>query len=65
MQVILVICFVLKNANNCFHFFCSSSSVFPAVSLGFTIFGEIFAYVTFFLCNHRGNHIPSSWMLHA
>ena len=26
----------------------SSSSVFPAISLGFTIFGEIFAYVTDF-----------------
>ena len=23
----------------------SSSSVFPAISLGFTVFGEIFAYV--------------------
>ena len=34
----------------------SSSSVFPAMSLGFTIFGEIFAY------NHRGRHIPSSWI---
>ena len=26
----------------------SSSSVFPAISLGFTIFGEIFAYVIVF-----------------
>ena len=26
----------------------SSSSVFPVISLGFTIFGEIFAYVTVF-----------------
>ena len=26
----------------------SSSSAFPAISLGLTIFGEIFAYVTFF-----------------
>ena len=25
-----------------------SSSVFPAISLGFTILGEIFVYVTFF-----------------
>ena len=29
-------------------FLCCSSSVFPAVSLGFIIFGEIFAYVTVF-----------------
>ena len=31
-----------KNTQN------SSSSVFPAISLGFTISGEIFAYVTVF-----------------
>ena len=39
-----------------------SFSAFPAMSLGLTIFGEIFAYVTFLFSNHRGNHIPSSWM---
>ena len=27
--------------------FSSSSSAFPAISLGFTIFGEIFVHVTF------------------
>ena len=57
----------------------SSSSVFPAISLGFTIFGEIFAYVTvlfwglgggggggcFVLSQPRSSHIPSSWMVHA
>ena len=50
-----------------------SSSAFPAISLGFTSLGEIFAYValfsflffSFFLSNHRGSHIPSSWMVHA
>ena len=43
-----------------------SSSASPAISLGFTIFGEIFAYVTVFvLSNHRGSHIPTSWMVHA
>ena len=42
----------------------SSSSSFPTISVGFTIFGKIFAYVTvfFFLSNH---HIPSLWMVHA
>ena len=40
----------------------SSSSAFPAISLGFTILGEIFAYVTVclfvcFLSNHRCSHI--------
>ena len=45
-----------------------SSSVFP--TLGFTIFGEIFAYLTvgfwvFLKSNHRGNHIPSLWMVHV
>ena len=39
----------------------SSSSVFPAISLGLTFFGEIFTYVTVF----RGSHIPSSWNLHG
>ena len=43
----------------------SSSSVFPAISLGFTILGEIFAYLTIFQSSHRGSHIPSSWMVHA
>ena len=38
----------------------SSSYAFPAVSLGFTIFGEIFAYVTASKSNHRGSCIPSS-----
>ena len=42
-----------------------SSSAFPATSLGFVIFGEIFAYMTVFQSNHRGNHIPSLWMVHA
>ena len=37
----------------------SSSAAFPALSLGFTIFGEICAYVTVFVCffvflMHRG-----------
>ena len=43
----------------------SSSSVFLAISLGFTILGEIFGYVTVFYSNHRGSHIPSSWMVPA
>ena len=56
----------------------SFSSAFPALSLGFTDIGEIFAYVTGWflgggggggglvvLSNHRGCHIPSSWMVHA
>ena len=31
-----------------------------------TILGELFAYATvFFSSNHRGSHIPSSWMVHA
>ena len=36
--------------------------------LGFTSFGEIFAYMTvwvFFLSNHRRSHIPSSWIMHT
>ena len=36
-----------------------------ARSLGFTILSEIFAYVTVFRSNHRGSHIPSSWMVYA
>ena len=40
----------------------SSSSAFPAMSLGFSIFGEILAYVTVFKPNHRRSHIPSSWI---
>ena len=43
----------------------SSSSAFPAMSLGFTTLGEMFAYVTIFFIfysNHRGSHIPSSWI---
>ena len=43
----------------------SSSSVFPARSLGFTIFGEIFAYGIVFKSNHRHIHILSSLMVHA
>ena len=37
----------------------------PAVSLGFTIFSEIFAYVTIFQTYHWGSHIPSSWKVHV
>ena len=38
----------------------------PALSLEFTILGDILAYVTgFFFSIHRGSHIPSSWMVHA
>ena len=43
----------------------SSSSAFPAVSLRFTSFGEIFAYVNIFYSNNRDSHIPPLWMLHA
>ena len=41
----------------------SSSSCSPAVSLGFTILGEIFAYVTVFVCLIQP--VLSSWMAHA
>ena len=46
------------------------SSVFPAISLRFTIFGEIFEHVAFlsfffFSSDHRGSHIPSSQIVHA
>ena len=41
----------------------SSSSMFPAIFLGFTTLGEIFAYVTILQSNHRGSHIPSLWMM--
>ena len=37
----------------------------PAISLGFTILGEIFANLTVFLSNHWDSHIPSSWMVNA
>ena len=37
----------------------SSSSVFPAISVGFTIFGEIFAYVTVFLLAKFSDNIFS------
>ena len=39
----------------------------PAICLGFTTLGEIFAYVIFFFfkSNHWGSHIPSSRMVHA
>ena len=43
----------------------SSSSAFQAISLGFTIFWWAFCTCDqffFFLSNHRGSHIPSSWM---
>ena len=43
----------------------SSSSAFPATSLGFIILDEIFAYLTVFYSNRRGSHIPTSWMAHA
>ena len=43
----------------------SSSSAFPAISLGFTILGEILQYVTVLQSNHIGSHIPSSWIVHA
>ena len=43
----------------------SSSSAFPAISLGFTSFGEIFAFVTIFESNHRGSHILFLWMVHT
>ena len=37
----------------------------PATSLGFTILGEIFAYMIAIYSNHWGSHIPSSWMVHV
>ena len=37
----------------------------PAMSLGFTILGEIFAFVTVFYFDHWCSHIPSSWVVHA
>ena len=40
----------------------SSSSVFPAISLGFSIFGEIFVWL-FFQSNHRGSYIRGWCML--
>ena len=50
----------MKNSN-------SSSSAFPALSLGFTILGEIFAYVSFCCCffqsKNRGSHILTGWYL--
>ena len=42
-----------------------SSSAFQAIPLGFTILGEIFAYVTVIQSNHWGGLIPSLWMVHA
>ena len=54
------------SAKGLFHFGqYSSSSAFPAISLGFTILGEVFAYVTIFWSNHRCSCILSSWMVHA
>ena len=40
-----------------------SSSAFPAISLGFTIIGDILCKRSVFKSNHRGSHIPSSWMV--
>ena len=55
------------------------SSAFPAIALGSPFFSgvgwgveggggggkrEMFAYVTVFKSNHRGSHIPSSWILY-
>ena len=37
----------------------------PAISLGFTMLGEIFVYVTIFQSNHWGSHIPSLLMAYA
>ena len=37
---------------------------FLAVSLGFTVSGEIFAYVTIFKSSHWGSYVLSSWMVH-
>ena len=37
----------------------------PAISLEFTILGEIFAYETVLHSNNWGCHIPSSWMVYA
>ena len=45
-----------------------SSSAFPALSLGFTIFLCDFCVCDvylFFLSNHIGSHIMSLWMVHA
>ena len=43
----------------------SSASLFPAVSLGFTILGETLEYVAIPESNYRGSRIPSLWMVHA
>ena len=44
----------------------SPSSAFPAISLGFTIFGLDFCLCDrFSKSNHRRSHIKSSWMVHA
>ena len=47
----------------------TSSSAFPSYISGVHHFWvRFFAYVTvfcFFLSNHEGSHIPSSWMVHA
>ena len=64
----LACCWDIKQPTNNNALFCpalssnssSSSSVFSAISLGFVIWGEIFALVT--VSNPRGSHIPSSWM---
>ena len=42
----------------------SSSSAFPAISLDFTICGEIFAYMTIPVVTPNPV-VPSSWMVHA
>ena len=42
-----------------------SSSVLPSTSLGFTIFGEMLAYLTDCLFSHTRSHILSSWAVHT
>ena len=43
----------------------SSPPAFPAMSVGITILGELFTYMTIILFSHKGSHISSSWMVHA
>ena len=52
-------------AHCCLEFASSSSSSFSVMSLGFTNFGEIFAYMTVFPSICRGGQIPSSRMVHT
>ena len=44
-----------------FFFFCVPGNISRVHHFG----GEIFAYVSGVLSNHRGSHVPSSWMVHA